>query len=177
MIVSAPGRAFASWTAARRVHWLPALAQIPSPGEASTASIVLVTLNVAARARVAVTNRHTGPTRRRSSALTAPLLKMLRIILVVANGGSLRIPRLLHRASSGRQAVIGLDRERLQGSLVVRTCRLATLQQHRATSGCAFPLTRATLRRYRLRAAGSVRGVGTARGRLARLGQAAEVRS
>src|SRR5882724_11764594 len=87
MMVSAPGRAFASWTAARRVHWPPALAQIPSPGEASTASIVLVTLNVAARARVAVTNRHTGPTRRRSSALTAPLLKMLRIILVVANGG------------------------------------------------------------------------------------------
>src|SRR2546425_6040700 len=139
MIVSAPGRTFASWTAARRVHWLPALAQIPSPGETSTASIALVTLNVAPRTRVAVTNRHTGPTRRRSGVLTSPLSKMLRIILVVTHRGPLRIPRLLHRTSSARQAVIGLDRERLHGSLVLRTCRLATLQQHRATSGCAFP--------------------------------------
>jgi hypothetical protein len=36
--------------AARRVHEPPAVAQVPSPGEASTASAVLFTLNVAARA-------------------------------------------------------------------------------------------------------------------------------
>src|SRR5437870_10374899 len=153
MMVSGPGRAFASWTAARRVHWRPALAQIPSPGEASTASIVLVTLNVAARTRVAVTNRHTGPSRRCSGVLTSPLSKMLRIILVMTYKEALRIPPVDTSCALGAPSGT-----RTRSRAFARFARGADVQacnaeQHRATSGCAFPLTHAPLRRYRLRAA------------------------
>src|SRR5712692_3087647 len=50
MIVSGPGRALLSWTAARSEQVPAAVAQAPSPGLASTASSVVSTVNVAARA-------------------------------------------------------------------------------------------------------------------------------
>ena len=46
--MSAPGRAFASSIAARSVHWPPEVAQRPSPGLASTASVVEFTVKLAA---------------------------------------------------------------------------------------------------------------------------------
>src|SRR5262249_29448256 len=48
MIISVPASALASWMAARSVQTPPAVAQMPSPGVASTASSVLLTENVAA---------------------------------------------------------------------------------------------------------------------------------
>src|SRR5439155_2914315 len=48
LMLSAPGRAFASWTAARSVHCPASVAHTPSPGLASTASAVLSTVKLAA---------------------------------------------------------------------------------------------------------------------------------
>src|SRR5881396_2865085 len=48
LMVSAPGRAFVSWTAARSVHAPASVAHAPSPGLASTASAVLLTVKLAA---------------------------------------------------------------------------------------------------------------------------------
>src|SRR6185369_1063977 len=63
-MTSAPSCALASWTAARSVHVAAAVAQMPSPGVASTASVVLLTVKVsacaAATAMTALSNRATG---------------------------------------------------------------------------------------------------------------------
>src|SRR5215831_16176834 len=51
LIVSVPGRAFASWMAARRVHCFPVVVDVshlPSPGWRSDASPVLLTTSVEA---------------------------------------------------------------------------------------------------------------------------------
>src|SRR2546425_290334 len=63
-IVSGPARAFASWIAARRVHELVAVAHLPSPGVASTASAVLLTVNVAATTGTAPRNNEATARRR-----------------------------------------------------------------------------------------------------------------
>jgi hypothetical protein len=52
-ITSAPGRALASWIAARSVQEPVRVAQLPSPGRASTASLVLPTTNSAGLAAAA----------------------------------------------------------------------------------------------------------------------------
>src|SRR5438132_11256947 len=52
-MLSAPGRAFVSWTAARSVHRPARVAHAPSPGLASTASAVLSTVKLAAMAPLA----------------------------------------------------------------------------------------------------------------------------
>src|SRR5438093_13186970 len=53
LMVSAPGRAFVSWTAARSVHAPASVDHAPSPGLASTASAVLSTVKLAAMAPLA----------------------------------------------------------------------------------------------------------------------------
>src|SRR5439155_8927900 len=65
MIVSAPAWAFASWIAARRVQVAPAVAHLPSPGAASTASVVSLTVNVAAAAGATASNSAATPRRKR----------------------------------------------------------------------------------------------------------------
>src|SRR5439155_9860412 len=65
MIVSAPAWAFASWIAARRVQVAPAVAHLPSPGAASTASVVSSTVNVAAAAGATASNSAATPRRKR----------------------------------------------------------------------------------------------------------------
>src|SRR5439155_21155956 len=65
MIVSAPAWAFASWIAARRVQVLAAVTHLPSPGAASTASVVSLTVNVAAAAGAAASNSAATPRRKR----------------------------------------------------------------------------------------------------------------
>src|SRR2546426_5517037 len=65
MIVSAPAWAFASWIAARRVQVLTAVTHLPSPGAASTASVVSLTVNVAAAAGATASNSAATPRRKR----------------------------------------------------------------------------------------------------------------
>src|SRR6266404_5871390 len=65
MIVSAPAWALASWIAARRVQVPPAVAQLPSPGVASTASIVSLIVNVVAAAGATASNNKATLRRKR----------------------------------------------------------------------------------------------------------------
>src|SRR5438093_44862 len=84
-MLSAPGRAFASWTAARSVHCPASVAHAPSPGLASTASAVLSTVKLAAmvplalkatEARASKSRLGIGcpPVRRRSGNQRQPVL-------------------------------------------------------------------------------------------------------